>query len=148
MRRWFALVCCLLALTACAHLPSASTNPSKRVEIDKTTQTLRAYEGDKLILETPVSTGKWDGSTPNGQFSAGDKYPMHYSRLFDNAPMPYSVEVTGNVFIHGFSSVPRWPASHGCIRVPLGAGNPAKQFFEWVEPGTPIEIKGHWEKRN
>jgi len=117
------------------------------VEIDKTTQTLRAYEGDKLILETHVSTGKWDGSTPNGQFAAGDKYRMHYSRLFDNAPMPYSVEVTGNVFIHGFGSVPRWPASHGCIRVPLDAGNPAKQFFEWVEPGTPIEIKGRWENR-
>ncbi len=147
MSRWFALVCCLLALTACAQLPPASANPSKRVEIDKTTQTLRAYEGDKLILETHVSTGKWDGSTPNGQFAAGDKYRMHYSRLFDNAPMPYSVEVTGNVFIHGFGSVPRWPASHGCIRVPLDAGNPAKQFFEWVEPGTPIEIKGRWENR-
>jgi lipoprotein-anchoring transpeptidase ErfK/SrfK len=147
MRRWFALVCCLPALTAIAQQPSAPDTPSKRVEIDKTTQTLRAYEGDKLILETRVSTGKWDRATPNGQFSAGDKFRMHHSRLFDNAPMPYSVEVTGNVFIHGFGSVPRWPASHGCVRVPLDGGNPAKRFFEWVEPGTPIEIKGHWEKR-
>ena len=61
--------------------------------------------------------------------------------------MPYSVQVNGNVFVHGFSSVPRFPASHGCIRVPLDNGNPAKQFFEWVEPGTPIEITGHWEGR-
>jgi lipoprotein-anchoring transpeptidase ErfK/SrfK len=117
------------------------------VEIDKTTQTLRAYDGDKLYLETRVSTGKWDRSTPNGQFQAGDKFRMHRSRLFNDAPMPFSVEVTGNVFIHGFSSVPRWPASHGCIRVPLGDGNPAKQFYDWVETGTPIEITGHWQGR-
>ena len=38
------------------------------------------------------------------------------------------------------SSVPKYPASHGCIRVPLTEGNPAKLFYEWVSKGTPIEI--------
>lgn len=113
--------------------------------VDKTTQMLRAYDGDRVVLETRVSTGKWDKSTPNGEFNVGVKERMHHSRLFDNAPMPYSVQVTGNVFIHGFTSVPRHPASHGCIRVPLDQGNPAKQFFDWVDPGTPVEVIGHWE---
>jgi len=118
---------------------------AKRVEIDKTHQILQAYEGDRLVFETRISTGKWDKSTPNGQFKAEAKYRMHYSRLFQNAPMPYSVEVNGNVFIHGFSYVPHRPASHGCIRVPLDGDNPARRFFEWVEVGTPIEISGQWE---
>jgi len=143
MRRWFASVYLAAALTAAAQQSGAE----KHVVIDKTTQTLCAYEGDRLVLETRVSTGKWDKATPNGQFTAGVKDRMHYSKLFQNAPMPYSVQVNGNVFVHGFSSVPRFPASHGCIRVPLDNGNPAKQFFEWVEPGTPIEITGHWEGR-
>ncbi|MDR3401106.1 MAG: L,D-transpeptidase [Chthoniobacter sp.] len=117
------------------------------MEIDKTHQTLSAYEGDKLVLQTHVSTGKWDKSTPNGHFQAGDKFLMHYSKLFNNAPMPYSVEVNGNVFIHGFTSVPRQPASHGCIRLPLDGDNPAKRFYEWVERGTPIDISGQWEGR-
>ena len=147
MRRWFVLVFLAAVVTVAAQQPASPTAAAKRVEIDKTTQTLRAYEGDKLVLETRVSTGKWDKSTPNGQFTAGPKEHMHYSKLFKNAPMPFSVQVNGDVFIHGFGSVPHSPASHGCIRVPLDKGNPARQFFDWVEPGTPIEITGHWEGR-
>jgi len=147
MHRWLFLVFLVVACRAPGETPSASTPPAKRVEIDKTTQTLRAYEGDRLVFQSRISTGKWDKSTPNGHFAAGGKERMHYSRLFKNAPMPYSVEVTGDVFIHGFSSVPRQPASHGCIRLPLAGDNPAKRFYEWVEYGTPIEITGRWEGR-
>jgi lipoprotein-anchoring transpeptidase ErfK/SrfK len=147
MHRWFVLVFLAATLAATAQQPAPSEGFLKHVEIDKTTQTLRAYEGDKLVIETRVSTGKWDKSTPNGQFSAGDKERMHHSKLFQNAPMPFSVQVTGDVFIHGFSTVPHSPASHGCIRVPLDQGSPARKFFDWVEPGTPIEITGHWEGR-
>lgn len=143
MRRWLFLVTLFLTLAVAAQ----QSAPAKRVEIDKTVQLLRAYEDDKLVFQTNVSTGKWDRATPNGQFAAKSKQRMHYSKLYKNAPMPYSVEVVGNVFIHGFSSVPKRPASHGCIRVPLTGANPAKQFFDWVEIGTPIEILGRWEDR-
>lgn len=146
MPRCFILLCAFLASTAAAQV-STPAAPAKRVEIDKTHQMLRAYEGDRLVIETRVSTGKWDKSTPNGQFNAGEKERMHYSKLFQNAPMPFSVWVTGDVFIHGFTSVPHHPASHGCIRLPLDGDNPAKRFYEWVEPGTPVEISGHWEER-
>lgn len=64
---------------------------------------------------------------------------MHYSRRYDNAPMPYSVHVGGNYFIHGFSSVPSYPASHGCIRLPVDA---AREFYGWITPGTPVRIRG------
>ena len=50
------------------------------------------------------------------------------------------VQINGNVFIHGFSSVPNYPASHGCIRMPLTNGNPAKFFYEWVQSGTPVSV--------
>lgn len=147
IRRCVVPVFCSIALISMSQEPPATEPPGKRVEIDKTQQVLRAYEGERLVLESRVSTGKWDGSTPNGQYRAGPKHRMHYSKRYDNAPMPYSVEVVGNVFIHGFTSVPKRPASHGCIRLPLTGDNPAKRFFEWIEPGTPIEIKGKWEGR-
>jgi lipoprotein-anchoring transpeptidase ErfK/SrfK len=144
MNRWiFLFLATAGGLLAQPLLPTSV----KRVEIDKTSQMLRAYEGDRLVFQTRVSTGRWDKSTPNGLYAAGDKSPMHYSRLYHHAPMPFSVYITGNVFIHGFTYVPAWPASHGCIRVPLDGGNPAKQFFEWVEPGTPVEIIGQWKGR-
>jgi lipoprotein-anchoring transpeptidase ErfK/SrfK len=152
MHRWlFVFVLAVAPLASAQFSASPAAGPGaptgKHVEIDKTHQMLRAYDGNKLVFQTRISTGKWDRSTPNGQFTAGEKERMHYSRLFQNAPMPYSVEVVGDVFIHGFSVVPRHPASHGCIRVPLDEGNPAKRFYDWVEPGTPIEITGKWEGR-
>jgi lipoprotein-anchoring transpeptidase ErfK/SrfK len=147
MHRWIFLVLVVLAFQAPAQTPAVDVSATKRVEIDKTQQMLRAYEGDRLVFQSRVCTGRWDGSTPNGNFTAGEKHRMHYSRLFQNAPMPYSVQVTGNVFIHGFSFVPKRPASHGCIRLPLDGDNPAKQFYEWVETDTPIEIRGRWEGR-
>lgn len=138
-----------LALTAqaCAQIgiESPPAIPAKRVEIDKTTQMLRAYEAGKLVFESRVSTGKRGKRTPSGNFTAGVKLRMHYSRLYDNAPMPFSVQVKGNYFIHGYKHVPERPASHGCIRLPLDGDNPARWFFEWVEPGTPISITGEWD---
>lgn len=144
-RRWIPWTP-LLAIGMALAQPAATTPApgAKRVEIDKTRQVLRAYQGGRLVFQSRISTGRWNRSTPNGHFAAGDKFRMHYSRLYHHAPMPYSVQVTGNVFIHGFSYVPPWPASHGCIRVPLDGKNPAKWFFGWVEPGTPIEVFGQW----
>ena len=127
-------------------LAEEASGPVQRVEIDKTLQVLRAYEDDRLVFQSRISTGKWDRSTPNGHFTAGKKHRMHYSKRYHNAPMPFSVQVNGHVFIHGFTAVPAWPASHGCIRMPLDGANPAKWFFDWVRPGTPIEVGGRWGK--
>lgn len=111
----------------------------KRVEINLTSQTLRAYEGNRLVMKTRISSGR-NGATPTGSFRAGWKHADHYSSLYNNAPMPWSVQVSGNIFVHGFTSVPNYPASHGCIRVPITGTNPAKRFFNWVDSGTPIRI--------
>lgn len=113
----------------------------QRVEISLARQRLRAWQGGRLVLETRISSGKNRGSTPSGEFRAGPyRSKMHYSSRYRNAPMPWSVQVHGHIFIHGFTSVPDYPASHGCIRVPLTDGNPARFFYEWVLTGTPVRI--------
>lgn len=116
-----------------------SPKPGKHVEINLSEQMLRAYEGNRLVMKTRISSGKRH-NTPTGRFRAGWKDADHYSSLFNNAPMPWSVQVSGNIFIHGFSVVPNYPASHGCIRMPLDGRNPAKRFFAWCDSGTPIHI--------
>ncbi|MBI3910997.1 MAG: L,D-transpeptidase family protein [Armatimonadetes bacterium] len=118
---------------------------AKRVAINRAVQRLRAWQGERLVLDTRVSTGMPGHRTPTGSFRAGPiKDRMHYSRLYGNAPMPWSVQVIGDVFIHGFRSVPRRPASHGCVRLPLTGKNPARWFWEWIDVGTPIVIADHW----
>ena len=37
--------------------------------------------------------------------------------------------------IHGYASVPAYPASHGCLRVPIPN---ALQIYNWVDIGDPI----------
>ena len=132
-----------LLVPVCAHAHQVSRGGAKHVEIDKSTQTLRAYEGEMLVFESNVSTGRHGKETPNGRFHAESKSLMHYSHLYDNAPMPYSVQINSNYFIHGFSYVPSFPASHGCIRMPIGS---ARQFYDWISLGTPVEIVGSWSQ--
>jgi len=112
----------------------------KRVEINLTDQKLRAYQGDRLVFKTNISSGK-NRATPTGSFRAGPyKAETHFSSLYHNAPMPWSVQVSGNIFVHGSSFVPNYPASHGCVRVPTTGRNAAKRFYQWADVGTPIKI--------
>jgi hypothetical protein len=114
---------------------------AQRVEVSLKTQRLKGWQGGRLVIETRISSGR-NGRTPAGEFRAGPyRSKMHFSSLYDNAPMPWSVQINRHVFIHGFSSVPNYPASHGCIRVPLTEGNPARFFYEWVLAGTPVSVR-------
>ncbi len=140
------LLATLALLFRASSAEPASAASNKRVEIDKTSQLLTAFEGDRIVLQSRISTGKWDRSTPIGDFAVLGKERMHYSTRYNNAPMPYSLRINGHIFIHGYKDVPAYPASHGCIRVPLGKENPASQLFEWAEVGTPVRVFGKWEK--
>src|SRR5204863_2623930 len=68
----------------------------------------------------PVSSGLPSYETPNGSFRAFRMEEDHYSKEFDDAPMPHSIFFTkiGHA-IHGTDSVNRLgsPASHGCVRL-------------------------------
>lgn len=130
----------ILGANAGSSGSSKTTTRAKRVEIDLTKQQLKAYEGNRVVLKTNISSGR-TGNTPTGNFKAGPyKSAEHYSSLHHNAPMPWSVQITGHIFIHGFTEVPPYPASKGCVRVPLTGRNPAKRLFNWIDVGTPIRI--------
>lgn len=118
---------------------------TKRVVINKTEQKLRAFQGDRLIIETRVSTGRRGYTTPNGTWSAGpEKSRMRYSRKYDNSPMPWAVQIWNGYFMHGYPSVPKRPASHGCVRLLVREGNPAKWIWHWIDLGTPITVANDW----
>lgn len=119
----------------------------KRVEVDISRQMLIAYQGETVVLETNVSTGR-TGNTPKGEFNVTRyKNKMHYSSLYNNAPMPWAVQIQGDIFFHGYSSVPRYPASHGCVRMPLTGQNAARWLYHWISPGTAVKIYGKWDGR-
>jgi hypothetical protein len=119
----------------------------QRVAVSIRRQRLRAWEGRRLIMETKVSTGKPGHDTPQGLFTAGPlKAKMVISHKYNDAEMPWAVQVRGDVMIHGSPSVPPHAASHGCIRMPLTGANPALWFYRWIHLGAPIQIASGWPR--
>ncbi|MCB0825718.1 MAG: L,D-transpeptidase family protein [Armatimonadetes bacterium] len=122
--------------------------PDQWVEVNLKEQQLRAYQGNRLVLATNISSGSRGHTTPSGEWTTGpEKSAFRRSSKYDDAPMPFSVQIFGGYFIHGSSSVPRYPASHGCIRMPLTGINPAKYFFHWVNKGVSVRINYSWSER-
>lgn len=132
-----------------AETSIAAVPGEKWVEVSLEDQKLMAFQGNRLVLETNISSGKSGHRTPTGEYTAGpEKTRDRVSRKYDDAPMPYAVQVEGDIFIHGSPSVPRYPASHGCIRMPVrGSNNAAKYFFNWISLGSSIRIGREWSSR-
>jgi lipoprotein-anchoring transpeptidase ErfK/SrfK len=73
--------------------------------------------------------------TPVGRFSVYRKIPgWHHSYL---GSMFYPSYFDGGYAIHGDTYVPRFPVSHGCIRIPMWA---AVGFYERNPVGTPVFV--------
>ena len=92
--------------------------PADHIEVDKTRQVLYVVRGGRVTTIVPVSTAGVPGDyTPTGRFAIYRKVigfdPSPLGTLYD--PMYF----TGGYAIHGNPSVPPYPASHGCIRVPM-----------------------------
>jgi PKD repeat protein len=92
--------------------------PSDHLEVDKERQVLFVVRGGRVALIVPISTAGIAGTfTPVGRFSVYRKVvgfdPSPLGTLYD--PMYF----TGGYAIHGNPSVPPYPASHGCVRVPM-----------------------------
>lgn len=84
------------------------------------TQRAVLYRNGVPIGASTVSTGRLGYRTPTGVFTILQKHVEHYSSTYDNAPMPYMQRLTWRgVALHA-GQLPGYPASHGCIRLPLG----------------------------
>jgi L,D-transpeptidase-like protein len=99
------------------------------VTIDKTTQRMTVSVDGERRYTWPVSTGRGGYGTPSGNFKPFRLEKDHYSKEWDDAPMPNSIFFTqrGHA-IHGSYETRRLgsPASHGCVR--LSPANAATLF--------------------
>ena len=104
----------LLALTA---LPASAR---LLIEIDKSGQRMIVSQDGVRIHVWPVSTGLRRYDTPSGSYTPFRMEKDHFSREWDDAPMPHSIFFTtkGHA-IHGTDHVRNLgrPASHGCVRL-------------------------------
>jgi len=87
--------------------------------IDLSQQSMTVSVDGKPLYTWPVSTARAGKTTPTGTYGVQSMRVMHYSSLYNNAPMPHSIFFRGNYAIHGTNQVSKLgsPASAGCVRL-------------------------------
>ena len=117
----------LLFASLIATTPSADA--AVLITIDKSAQRMTVAVDGAVRWTWPVSTGSRGYDTPSGSYTAFRMEKEHFSREWDDAPMPHSIFFTkrGHA-IHGSYETRRLgrPVSHGCVR--LHPGNAATLY--------------------
>ncbi|UWU73362.1 L,D-transpeptidase family protein [Bradyrhizobium huanghuaihaiense] len=113
------------------------------VSIDR--QKVTVYDTNGVFAESPVSTGMKGHSTPMGVFSVIQKHKFHHSNIYSGAPMPYMQRITWSGVAMHAGVLPGYPASHGCIRMPMAF---AVKMWNWTKMGarvivSPAEMTPH-----
>lgn len=120
-----------------------SSGEEKWIEVSLSDQKVRAWEGNRLVMEFPISSGKW-APTPKGTFniwyktrnqtmSGGSKdLGTYYSlpNVPNNMFFYQGYAIHGAYWHNNFGQ----PMSHGCVNSPLAS---AAQIFDWAGPVVP-----------
>lgn len=83
------------------------------------TQRLILFRNGVPIAASTVSSGTKGHETPTGVFTILQKRQEHYSKTYNNAPMPNMQRLTWKGIALHAGKLPGYPASHGCIRLPM-----------------------------
>jgi peptidoglycan hydrolase-like protein with peptidoglycan-binding domain len=117
-----------------------------RIEINLKTQLLVFYKGGKIVLISHISSGSgkryysqgsWHtATTPTGNFKIFRRIKgWHRSAL---GLLYNPVYFTGGIAVHGEGSVPLYPASHGCVRIPVHTGD---LVYPLATMGTRVYVR-------
>src|SRR3954452_18997100 len=139
--------------------------PGYQVEIDLQQQMAYLIRGRRLVLSSPISSGRSGHLTEAGSFKVIEKERNHFSSIYGKivdrsgntvvadadadmkvprggkfiaAPMRYFMRFNGPDGMHS-GYLPGYPASHGCVRMP---DEMAIAFFNAVDVGTPVHVFG------
>jgi hypothetical protein len=151
----------LLGLASSGFAQSDST----RVEIDLGQQMAYLIRGHRVLMQSPISSGRAGHVTETGQFKVIEKEKNHFSSIYGKivdaagntvvvdadvdmevprggkflpAPMRYFMRFHAADGMHA-GYLPGYPASHGCVRMPEQL---AVAFFDQVQVGTPVTVFG------
>jgi peptidoglycan hydrolase-like protein with peptidoglycan-binding domain len=137
-----------LALSHFQYAPAEPTSEPDRVEIDLDKQVITVFQSWQPILLTTTSTGSGQhfcGGVDGCQYAITPTGHYHFYSLYrgwDDGKLgrmwnPYYFN--GGIAVHGLQSVPAYPASHGCARIPMHV---ADYFYTLVHNGESVFVVG------
>lgn len=119
----------------------------RHIDVDLSNQWLTAYEGDLVVYQAPIATGRDGFNTPTGEYAIYYRLPMQSmsgcagGECWDVPNVPWVQYVVGGVALHGtywhdaHGSGVRM--SHGCINLRI---DDAQWLYEWADIGTTVSI--------
>ena len=122
------LVACPLSDTALASsrdtkreevVDSRQAGPPVMAVVSLSRQRVTIYDADGWIMRAPISSGQSGYETPAGIYSILQRKAEHFSNLYDDAAMPFMQRLTWSGIALHAGALPGYPASHGCVRMPL-----------------------------
>jgi len=125
------------AMQALLQVTPESDAGRQVIRINLADQTAYLWKDGAIIRTMPISSGRAKYPTQRGRFVVTDKHKQWKSTLYP-ARMPYFLRLSCRDFGLHAGSLPGYPASHGCIRLPAGD---AKALFASVPVGTLVEIE-------
>jgi hypothetical protein len=158
-------------LFSAATIARAQDDHPYRVEIDLSQQRAFLLRGRHVVMESPISSGRYGHLTETGSFKVIEKERSHSSSIYGKivdasgrtiiadadvdmrvprgcrfvaAPMPYFMRFHGADGMHA-GYLPGYPASHGCVRMP---DELAVAFYNAVDVGTPVTVFGRTPRTN
>jgi lipoprotein-anchoring transpeptidase ErfK/SrfK len=144
---------------------AASVGAQTTVEIDLQEQMAYLLNHGRVVISSPISSGRYGHLTETGSFKVVEKERNHYSNIYGKivdsrgntvvldadvdmkvppgckfvpAPMPWFMRFSGANGLHA-GYLPGYPASHGCVRMPEQL---AVAFYHAIEVGTPVTVFG------
>ncbi len=130
--------------------PKDQATSTKRIIVDRSEQTLYAFDDKELIMKLKVSTGLHDTPTPRGKFTIFKKTPSRYmqgplpgvsEQYYDLPGVPWDLYFTNEgAVIHGAywhnSFGKEW--SHGCVNL---SPDDSKKLYYWADFGIPVIVQ-------
>jgi hypothetical protein len=112
--------------------PVRFSSHGPHAEGNLTLQLLALVDGSHVHAIYPISSGKPSTPTILGDYHVYSKVPgylpdgMYYSNFF----------ISGYA-IHGYDPAPDYPASHGCMRLPI---SDATSVYGWLAIGDWVDV--------
>lgn len=119
--------------------PERQQSGSVAVVVSIPEQRVHVYRNGIRIGVSTCSTGKQGHETPTGVFVVLQKDKHHKSSTYNDAPMPNMNRLTWSGIALHAGKLPGYPASHGCVRLPIEF---SERLFGITHLGTPVIISG------
>jgi hypothetical protein len=126
----------LAALENARRPTPAGTLGGRHVEVHREKGVTLLVEHGRVVRAIHSSSGAGADTTPSGSYSIFRKELNSWSVPY-RAWLPYASYFNGGIAFHGYPDVPSYPASHGCVRLPVAE---APFAYAFMAIGTPVAV--------